>query len=305
MRVTQRMMVENSVKDMSDSLSTYNDLMQKTSGGKKFRWASDDTSNAVSALSLRSTLEKQDAYIDTGNTTKLWMDTTDGAIVSMQGIAARAINLTMEGFADTMGEDQRKAISHEIDMMITQAVAIGNSRHMGNYIFSGFQTNTKPFDLVKGTYPVPPGTPDSVIFNGDNGSIQRNIGPQQSMTVNLSGSLFNGAGHDVFTALIQTRDALSTNNRAGAEEGLRNLQNVTSYLNNQRVEYAGKERELQTNIDRMETTKIQLRSFLSGKEDVNMAEAISYLKQQETVYQTVLSVSNRAMSLANLFERMG
>jgi flagellar hook-associated protein 3 FlgL len=298
------MMVESSIKDMSDSLSKYNDLMQKSSDGKKFHVASDDPTNAVSALSIRSTLQKQEAYIDTANTTKLWMDATDSAVVSMQGIANRAINMAIEGLSDTMGADQRVAISHELDTMITQAIGVGNTKHLGNYIFAGFQTNTKPFDLVKGTYPVPPGTPDTVSYSGDDGAIQRNIGPQHSLTVNLTGSIFNGTGHDIFTALIQVRDALSKNDREGTQYGLKNLQNVADNLNNQRVEYGGKERELQTNIDRMETTKIQLRSLLSDKEDANMTEAISYLKQQETIYQTVLNVSNRAMSLSNLFERM-
>jgi hypothetical protein len=41
---------------------------------------------------------------------------------------------------------------------------------------------------------------------------------------------------------------------------------------------------------------------LSQKQDANLAEAISMLKNQETSYQVVLEVSQRAISALTLFD---
>jgi flagellar hook-associated protein 3 FlgL len=298
------MLIDDSIKDMSDSLSNYNILMQKTNIGKKFRWASDDVSNAVSSLTIRSTLEKQSAYLETANANKLWMDATESAVRAMEDLATRSINLTMEGLSDTMGPAQRETVGRELDMILTQAIGVGNTRHLDKYIFSGFQTDTRAFERVAGTYPVPPGTPDTVVYYGDNGNITRNIGPQQSIVVNLGGDVFNGSGHDIFSAIIRARDAMNNNNRTEAEAGLKDIQDALAYMSNKVTEYGGRERELQANIENMEQTEIGLRSLLSTKEDVNMADAISSLKQQENVYQTVLQVSSRTINLMSLFDRI-
>jgi flagellar hook-associated protein 3 FlgL len=304
MRVTQRMLTDGPIKDMTESLANYTDLLTKTSSGKKFNYASDDPPSAVSALTIRSTLSKQEAYIDTGNSNQLWMSATDSALEAMEQINTRSINLVEEGTSDTMGAEQRATIGKELDMILTQAIGVGNTEHLNQYIFSGFQTDTKPFDLVAGTYPVPPGTPDTVTYSGDTGKILRNIGPKQATTVNLSGDVFNGTGHDIFTAIINARDAMNANDRTGMETSLKELQTSLKSISSARTEFGARQRELQSSLDHMDTSKIQLSSLLSQKEDVNMAEAISNLTLQQNVYQTVIQVSNQAISLMDLFDRM-
>ena len=302
MRVTQRMILDNSVKDMTNSLSAYNDSAQKTSDGKQFRWASDNPAHAAAALSIRSTLEKDEAYIDTANSLDLWMNETTAALGSMEKLATRAINLVLEGKTDTMGIEQRQVAASEINMIFQQAIGIGNSRHQGqHYIFSGFQTNTKPFTLV--TNPTPPPA-DMVTYDGDDGEIKRNIGPEQPLVGNLPGTIFTGAGSGIFNALIRARDSLNNDNKTEMEASITDLQRSMDYINGKHVEYGSRQRQLQASISRMESSKIDLNSLLSQKEDVNMAEAISTLKQQELVYQSVLQVGNRALALTNLFEMM-
>ncbi len=302
MRVTQRMILDNSVKDMTNTRSAYYDSMQKASLGKQFRWASDNPAHAAAALSIRSTLDKSEAYIDTGRSLDLWMNDTSAALSSMENLATRAINLVLEGKSDTMGIEQRKVAAKEIDMILQQAITVGNTRHQGqHYIFSGFQTNTKPFEIV--TNPSPP--PDTIIqYSGDSGEIKRNIAPEQPITANIPGTVFIDPNHGLFNALIRARDALNNNDMSEMDASVTDLRNSISYISGLHTEYGARQRELQRSLDRMETSKIDLKSLLSQKEDVDMAEAISTLKQQEIIYQSVLQVSNRALALTNLFDLM-
>ncbi len=301
MRVTSRMMTENSIKYMGDSLSDYNDAMELNSLGKQFRWASENPANAVESLNLKSTLAKGEAYIETAKSTNLWMTATTSAIGSMETLAQKANNLTLQGLSDTMGEDQRAAIAGEINMILVQAVGVGNTRHLGDYVFAGFQTSTQPFTLD--TNPAPP--PSQVVtYHGDAGNIRRNIGPETPIVANTNGTLFNGSGHDVFAALINIRDALQAVpfDRTAVESNLTSLQESLDYISQQKVDYAGRQRQLNDAIERMETTEVELKSLLSQKEDANMAEAVAILKQRETTYQRVLNVSSQALSASSLFE---
>lgn len=301
MRVTDRTIAQNAIQHMTSSLSDYNEVMEKNASSKQFRWASDNVTNAVAALDLRSTLEMHDSYIENSKTINLWMTATDAAIEDMEDLATRTINLTLQGLSDTMGEDQRIAIATEIDTMLTQAVGIANTKHQGNYIFSGFQTETKPFALELN--PTPP--PDDIVtYYGDTGIMTRNIGPDQPVETNVNGMLFSDVGHNIFSDLITIRDALLTFDRGIVETGLSSLQETLQYITNEHTEYAGKQRELMDSMERMEKTKIDLKSLLSQKEDINMAEAATMLAKTEITYQTVLQVSSRAISMMNLFDRI-
>ena len=71
-----------------------------------------------------------------------------------------------------------------------------------------------------------------------------------------------------------------------------------------RTTNGGRMRQFKVTMDAMSQTQIELKSLLSSKEDVNMADAISQLRAQETTYQSVLEVSSRAINTATLFETM-
>jgi flagellin-like hook-associated protein FlgL len=61
-------------------------------------------------------------------------------------------------------------------------------------------------------------------------------------------------------------------------------------------------REVQSATEYLVSTQTEAQSLLSKKEDANMAESISLLRNQETTYQAVLEVSQRAVSALSLFD---
>jgi flagellar hook-associated protein 3 FlgL len=297
------MIVENQIYHSTESLDKLNQLQEKVSSGKEFRWASENPSGAIAALTIRSTLEKHEAYIDTGNTMDGWLTATDSALASIELMLGRAINLTLDGTSDTIGTNERVALGKEIDIILRQVVDAGNTKHQDEFIFAGFQTNTQPFTLVVGP-------PDSVTYNGNATTvedIERNIGPEQAIVINVDGKiLYDPASPNasIFNALIRARDGLMTDNRAEFEASLTDLKNVMQAIKTKHTEIGARQREVQAALQGMEKTKIELQSLLSKKEDANMAEAISNLSQQETVYKTVLEVGSRALSIMSLFDYM-
>ncbi len=303
MRITQRMMTDRAIQYMDENLKRLYQLQEKVSSGKEFQRPSDNPSGVASALSLRSVLKMNNAYLDSAATTESWMSATDFALIQTTQLASRAINLTQQGLSDTMGADQRMTLATEVDMVLQQVLSVANSNHQGNYIFGGFRTLNPPFQLIDNNSD---GYVDTVVRNGDNGTIHRLISPNMTVVQNISGyDLFN----ELLGAIMNARDALMNN---GDPNQLNQIQSAITALEDQirNVNEAlttngARHRQVRLIKDRLEKSQIELKSFLSQKEDVNMTEAISYLQHQQSVYQTVLEVGKRAISALSLFDLLG
>ncbi len=311
MRVTSQMMSDNAVLHMQDNLERLSGLQQQIASGKRIQNPSDDPALAVTSLNLRSTLRKHEAYLDTARTTRDWLDANELAFKQFQDIAARAIDLVRLGLSDTQGADQREAMATEMEGLLEQSVEVANTSHRGSFIFAGYKTtpnsivhvppiatpSPKPFELVT----TPPATlPGAVSYGGDAGVIQNAIDPSQQITINLSGQqVVNGEQvlPIFFQRIIAARDQLTTlpKNTAALQAALTGLATSAANLTDYRTTNGARVRQVDQSIDRMEQTDIALKNLLSHQEDVNMARTISDLKQQETVYQTVLQVGARAL----------
>lgn len=297
MRVTNRMMIENSIRSMQDNLERLTDLRTQASSNKIFQFASDHPSAAIAALNLRSGLQANQAYLETAQSTKEWMEATEYAFSQMVDLATRALNLALSGTNDTLDETNLQASATEIDSILQQAIEVGNSQHLGKYIFSGFQIDTEPFELVEGT-------PDTVIYNGGpySGGIQRNVSPGQSMTVNVDGE---STFLPLFNALIRARDGLLSKITDGGSEleaAIADLQNALDSVSQVRSGNGARQRQIQAVINQCTQLDLSLKSMLSQKENANLAEVITLLQQQEITYEAVLEVSRRTLNTMNLFD---
>lgn len=292
MRVTHRMITESAIRNMDDNLQKLYDLQEKASTMKKFKRSSEDPSTVSTVLTLRSTININQSYINTAQLSNDWMNATNEALEQMLDVAKRAVQLAQTGMADTEGSDERQALANEMNSLLTQAVDIANTKHLGNYIFAGFSTTTIPFTL---------NSDSTVTYNGDTGTMLRNIGPSQTITQNIVGETYF---RNLFEDIVTARDALSSNDSAAIQSALGELESSLDLVNQAVTLNGTRQRQVKLSQERLESTQNDLDVLLSEKEDVSMIEIAALLKNQETIYQTVLEVSNRAISALNLFDML-
>ena len=292
MRVTHRSIADNMNKYMAESLEKLNYFQNQVSSKKKFTNASDNPSLATSALAMRLSLQANESYQATAETTSEWMGVNEVALGQMIDIAGTANDLVLKGLSDTQSVDERAAFAIEIDELIRQGLDVANTNLSGNYIFSGFKTSTKPFSLTTGS-------PDTINYAGDAGVMQRSVGVGQKITVNFDSE---SAFRPLFDAMIHARDALNAEDEVELQASLQDFTDAMKTLNQVRTTNAGRQKQLVATMERLEGTQVEIEKLLSIRQDVDMAEAIVYLRNQETVYQAVLEVSQRAISTSNLFQ---
>ena len=305
MRITNRMMVENAVHNMSDNLEKMSRLQTKVSTGKEIQNASEDPARASVSLSLRSRLSTLASYSDIANITKDWMAATDNAFDQMEDISVRAQNLILRGLNDSLSASERATtVATEMQDLLNQAVEVGNTSVNNQFIFAGYQVNNQAFALVDSTttltdYSGAAFTPKVVNYLGDQGMMQRSLGPNQSVTLNVRG---DQAFNEFLQNLVLANTALKQNDTAALQTILGDLHTSMDVMNQYRTSNGARLRQVESASSFLETMKIETQSLLSKNEDVNMAEGIALLANQETTYHAVLEVSQRAISALSLFD---
>ena len=305
MRITHQMTANNAIQYMSENLEKVSDLQTKLASQKRFQVASDDPARASVSLSLRSNLKTLESYADTAETTKNWMTATDTAFDKLDEIGIRATNLILRAINDTMsGSERANPMAVEMRDLLNEAVELGNTSVNGQFIFSGYQVNGRAFEIVDSTttlldYQGNAFTPKVVNYLGDTGMMQRNLGPDQSVTLNVRGDQAIDA---VLQNLITATNALKQNDTSTLQTLLTSLKTSLTAMSEYRTSNGARLRQVESAADFLETMQIETKSLLSKNEDMNMAEGITLLANQQTTYDAVLQVSQRAISALSLFD---
>ena len=291
MRVTHRMIIDNAIRSMSDNLQKLSKLQRQASSGKRFESSSDAPGASRAALALKSNINANESYLGTLQRAEHWLTASGQALGELNDLSLKAINRALEGISDTNAQ-ARSNLAEDLDGLIQDAVASGNTRHQGNYLFSGFQVKTEPFTLVSGS-------PDTVTYAGDTGEITRRIGPDHSLKVNFDPDQVISP---LFEAMISARDALRADDTTGLQTAVEDLKSAQELIKDQLATNGLRLQQVEDNQSYLEETQLALENLLSHEEDIDLVEVITELRHQETVYQTTLEVGHRTMATVNLFD---
>jgi flagellar hook-associated protein 3 FlgL len=298
MRITNRMITEHAIAHMSDSLEQLHSLQEKNSTQKKFSNASDDPVAASMSLSLKSSLTSIEGYESTVGLANDWLSANEVAFEKMEELSTSANTLITRALNDTFDAQERaNAFAQDLNGIIREAVDAANYNQNGQYIFAGIQVGqpTEPYSIPDNATPVP--TLNAAV----NGTLQRTIGPGKNVTLNFHA---DDAFGTFFQTLVDARNALLNNDTNALRTSFTALQSNLNLLDQNRTLNGARMRQVEVAQDYLDKTKIETQSLISQNEDINLAEGISMLKSQETTYQVVLEVSQRAVSTMNLFDYM-
>ncbi|MDR3578322.1 MAG: flagellar hook-associated protein FlgL [Anaerolineaceae bacterium] len=290
MRITNQMIANDAIQQMTSNLEALNRYQQQASTGKQFQNASDNPIAACASLSLNSSIQTIQGYMDTASHAGDWLDANDSALQQIEDAATQAINTVTTGLTDTENAGDRVNLATTIGTLTSQAVDLANSTQNGQYIFAGTKVNTKPFTL---------NADGSVTYNGDPNTMQRSLGPGQSVTINAPGGTTFQA---FFDALSAAKTALTNNDTATLRTQLDGLQSALDTIDQFRAVLGISNQQVQQASDSLQIAQTGTQSLLTKKEDINMAEGLTMVQSQTNTYQAVLEVSQRAVSTLSLFD---
>jgi flagellar hook-associated protein 3 FlgL len=144
MRVTQSMLSNNMLRNLSSSYTKMGKLQDQLASQKKITRPSDDPVVAMLGLGYRTDLNQVQQYSRNITEVNNWLDSTDDAISQGVKVLQRVRELTVQASNGTYEDSQRSAIAVEVNQMKEQLQTIAETQVGGKYIFNGTNTNKAP-----------------------------------------------------------------------------------------------------------------------------------------------------------------
>ncbi len=289
----------------SDNLQT---LQIQAATGKRVNKPSDDPTAISPMLSARTQIQNANRYVETIETGLDRVDNMDANLDGMESMMVRLREISIATVNGSLSAEDLLTYADEITQIRAAILDSANAQVDGKYLFAGFSEKTKPFTLN----PAYPGVGQApVLYNGDNGTVQFEISPNELISVNLNGNALmlgdadnNGTTDvgavDIFAVITTIEEELRANNPAGVSAQMTNLETGANQIRGYRSLKGNLGQRLEVAKDHMEEIKVDMEEFRSRYEDADILDTITNLQQQEQSFQAALSVTGRVSSLSIL-----
>jgi len=277
MRVTQSMLSNNMLRNLSNSYSRLGKLQDQLSTQKKITRPSDDPVVAMLGMGYRTDVNRVEQFKRNIGEVKNWVETTDDALDHSVNALQRIRELVVQASNGTYEEGQRSYIATEIEELKEHLKTIGNTQMAGKYIFNGTQTNVRP----DGTFAE--GTIEIEVFQGIKIPVNTN-GKELFGDLLGPASPLDAIINDLKNPAI---DNSSIGNHLAVIDG-----EIDKFLS-ERASIGAKQNRVDLMEERLGMQEVISKRILSDNEDIEVEKAIMDLTIQESILRASLSVGSR------------
>lgn len=282
MRVATQTKYDLITYNLSNITEKLTDASEVISSGKRINELSDDPAGLTQALGIKSALANFDQMDRNINLGESWLVSAEGALGHAQNLVSDAKVLCIEmASAAKSTEDRQSAVSivqNELEEMITLA----NTQLSGRYIFSGSETDIKPFE--------PNGD-----YNGNDTPFAIKAGNNSLVQIGHDGEAIFG---DIFDTLNTLMTALQSDDIAGINTSMDSLDTHFEDISSSITDVGSKMNRMEIKKNILQTMTISNRVRLSQIEDADIIEAAMNLSSIEMAYQAALASSASMMELS-------
>ena len=297
MQVSTKLFNEQSINRFSQLNSDIQTLQSKIATGKNVLRASDDPVAMINISAAKEKLNQLERYNVNIDRAVSRLSQAEIAISDIQSVMTRIYELSIQVKNDTYNNEDKRAISLEMEELKQQIIGIANSADAnGNTLFSGFSTNKSPFYEDDDS---------TIIYDGDQGNHQLAISESIKISTSINGSdvfmrVKSEDGYisifDVIDETIQKIDNNETNTIS-----LTKIKDSISHLSNQVTKIGSNINRAETQQQNLNNRILNLTNTLSGIEDTDIASVVTELQSQlvsrDAAQQTFMMINQ-----TNLFD---
>jgi flagellar hook-associated protein 3 FlgL len=290
LRVTDRMIFDqasaNSARARDEALAAAGEA----STGLRVQHPWDDPGSAGLIVRRLGEVERMGTIGKVASRASDELGNADLALGSMTDLLNRGRELALQMSNDTYSPSERAAAGKEVSALMQQAVALGNTRVAGRYIFGGNKDATPPFDATG-------------AYLGDSAVRQVEIAPGELQDASLrADTLLAGAGGgtNVFATLAALSQALSTNDLTGVRNAIGGLdQSLDQVLVGRSIAGAGVN-VLETAVTTSKLASDSASASAANLTDVDIVAAASRLALAQRALDASLTASAKSFQLTLL-----
>lgn len=279
MRITNQMLQRSLTSGLQGRLQALERAAAEAATGRRVRSVSDDPIDASQVMRLEAQARDIEQYRRNGTFATTRLSAEDLALSSVLASLREAKDLAASTTGNDPNDPQRVAALEAVRNLKTQLVALGNTRVGNEYLFGGAQSTRPPFQ-ADGTY------------LGDSSTRGVQVGDGVQVTLNHEGgALFGGA--------MAAVDDLMTALQSGTQDDIRavtqDLESATQTVMRAQAETGSRLREIQDGGLRLAKTQALLLERRDALANVDPAEAIVRLQQEQAALERAYATIGRVM----------
>ena len=328
MKITNRMLYDQVNRDISRNTEILFKLNSQISSAKRINKPSDDPLGLSSVLSSRTELSSFTQYGKSIDYSTGWLNRMDSILQDTDDLLGRATELAIQQASSTATAATRTGAAEEVKQLREEVLSNANAKYGNKYMFSGTMTQTQPYldvDVSKwqgvvSTLPPASTTPEGTsvmdqntntmyvlnngewknIYQGNDSTFSVQIGKGSTAQTNIPGSevFTNNQQGNVYMTLLNLEKALRDNDSAGISGALTDINNSDTVISNNLAKVGAIVNKLEHTKTVIDRSTVDTKASISNIEDLDYAEAITALQNQQTIYQATLKSASMITGLS-------
>lgn len=284
MRVSSNQMSKQLIAGLQEQQAELSKLQQQLSSGKKILKSSDNPIAASSILALNQSVSMMERYSSNINSLESRLSLEETVLQQQFEVITQIKSLIIRANSGAVQENDKKAMGDSMSEYIKTMSELANTKDSsGEFLFSGYQASTKPFEA----------TSDGYDYFGDAGIRFLQTGFSSKIQANDSGEIFsisvdnNGNTENVFSLMKKFANKLST-----SSESLDDFTNVQKYVEEATENIIATRSSLGNRLTSLDVQRsmnnsmgINLEESRANLRDLDYAEAITKLTAKITSLQ--------------------
>jgi flagellar hook-associated protein 3 FlgL len=202
-RISTLMQSDLTSQNIDSTQSQLLKVENELSTGQAINVPSDNPSAASMIMQLNQTLNRQQTYNDTINTTSSQLAQTDTSLGNLTTLLQQAQQIASADVGSDVTQTQRQSDIAVVQSLYNQSLSIANQQLNGQYLFGGATGNSQPFVESNGV----------VQFTGTAQTLQNNVDDGIAVSLQANGAQVFGALASGATGSTDVSPALTAQTR--------------------------------------------------------------------------------------------
>lgn len=284
MRVTQSMLSNNMLRNLSASYNRLGKLQEQIETGKKVNRPSDDPVVVMKGMGYRMQVDKVHQYQRNLGEVNVWLDNSDEALDKVGLALRRAYELAESGATDTMTPEDREVLQAELAQLREQVRDLANTQVGDKYLFNGTKTSEPLFK-------------DGILQRDPNDPTKGLVGHDATVKISVFDGVklqVNTNGHDMFKEIDELFDDMAAyTTRDEFDEAITKLQKQMGDVVTTRADIGARQNRSDLMENRLSALEVSATKQMSENEDVEYEKAITEMITEEAIHRATLSVGAR------------
>jgi len=286
MRITQSMITKSLLSSINRNRESMHSIQESITTGKEVERSSDDPVQFFRANRFRQSVKQNEQYLENVQDAEGWLQATASNLDSMLNQVMTLRERAVQSANDSLSAENRLHMASEINNIVEDLVNMANESFLDKNLFSGTKTKIENPFLFDG---------NSIEYQGNTGKINRRISGNFTININVTGQ--DILDTNIFNSALNLRTALENDDTNEIANMIDSIDSASEKMISLNTSIGSIQNQLELAEDRLRTANLNLSTFISETEDVDLASAITQYNSEEMAYQAALQSTANILRL--------